>query len=652
MTWKVTKGKIRAFLLKPPLIVTLVTLAVFLTVLGLRGAGNLELLELAAYDWFIRVEPKSPSPDSRITIIEISEQDIRSIGRWPLTDEIIAKALRVLLGNKPRAVGLDIYRDILVPPGSAELNSLFINNPALIGIMTVGDRGVAPLAVIRNTEQAAFGDVVIDPGGIVRRGLLFLDDGRSSYTSFALRLASLYLDAEGVTLQSDPVNPLFVRLKQTTIKPLEGSDGGYFRADARGYQLLLDFKAAGFPFRSYSLASLLAGKVPAEAISNKLILMGVNAQSVKDQFFTPLSRGDTHGLLLSGIELHAHIAGQLLRMALDGVSPIKTPSEWQKSVWLFLWGLMGTLVGYRNRSAWRFTAATGGGLLFLFTIAFAAFRCHWWLPLAPPALSFFFTSVGVTAAMNGLEMKERAMLMLIFAKHVSPEVAEMIWRQRDQFLDNGRPRSRNMTVTAFFSDLRGFTSISEQMAPQELMEWLNTYMESMAGLVMDHGGIVDSYAGDGIKADFGVPLPREHDDEIRRDAVNAVSCALAMEQEMYRLNAIWSRKGLPPMGFRVGIVTGPVVGGLLGSSRRLKYTTIGDTVNIASRLESFDKEVGKEFLCRILIGDSTYRYLGDSFLTEKIGEVYLKGKDEPTVIHRVLGKSRQVQADYHEETFQ
>jgi adenylate cyclase len=228
----------------------------------------------------------------------------------------------------------------------------------------------------------------------------------------------------------------------------------------------------------------------------------------------------------------------------------------------------------------------------------------------------------------------------------------MIWQQREHFLDNGRPRSQNMTVTVLFSDLRGFTSMSEQMAPQDLMDWLNTYMESMAGLIMTYGGVVDSYAGDGIKADFGVPVPRNNADEIRRDATNAVDCALAMEQEMHRLNTLWGGKGLQAMGIRVGIFTGPVVGGLLGSSQRLKYTTIGDTVNIASRLESFDKEMGKDLVCRILIGESTYQCLDTSYATERIGEVILKGKDEKLTIHRVLGEAVPAAQPFSQEAIQ
>jgi adenylate cyclase len=629
-------GRFRKFIQKPFVIVMVGGLLSFLIVLGLRKSGSLELLELTAYDWFIRMEIKISRENARITLIKISEKDIQSLGHWPLTDKVIATALKILLNGRPRAIGVDIYRDILVPPGSEELNALFIKNPNTIGVMTVGDKGVAPLAVIKNTDQSAFGDIIIDPGGTVRRALLFLDDGKNSFTSLALRLSSLYLEKEGVALQPDPANQQFVRFRNTTITPLEENDGGYRKADARGYQFLLDFADSGSTFRSYSFTDLLTGRVPSEAISERIILVGVDAQSVKDHFFTPLSRGFTEGQQISGVDLHALVASQLLRIALDGDLPIKMPTERHNIAWLLVWSLLGSVIGFGTRSALRFSLIVAGSQLALLGMAYYSFISHWWIPLVPPALSFLMAAVGVTAYMTGLEKRERAVLMEIFSKHVSKEVAEMIWHQRDQFLDNGRPCSRNMMVTVFFSDLKGFTAVSEKMPPQELIDWLNTYMESMAGLIMEHGGVVDSYAGDGIKADFGVPLPRMSEVEVRRDATNAVDCALAMQREMHRLNGIWKGKGHPEMGIRIGLFTGPVVGGLLGSSQRLKYTTIGDTVNIASRLESYDKDVAKDSICRILIGDSTLRCIGDRYKTEEIGEVSLKGKNEKIIIHRVL----------------
>jgi len=233
--------------------------------------------------------------------------------------------------------------------------------------------------------------------------------------------------------------------------------------------------------------------------------------------------------------------------------------------------------------------------------------------------------------------------MQLFSRHVAPEVAETIWEQRHQFMDGGRPRSQKFTITVLFTDLRGFTSVSERMDPQALLDWLNVYMEAMAQLVMTHGGIVDDYSGDSIKADFGVPLPRTTEAAISRDAVAAVDCALAMERELKQLNTVWQQQDLPTVQMRIGIFTGPVVAGSLGSAQRLKYTTVGDTVNIASRLESFDKEMVDPELadspCRILIGETTLRYLGHQFQTKIIGEANLKGKDERVTIYRVVGRA-------------
>lgn len=625
-------------LLKRPLVVILAgSLLGFLLVEGARQGGSLEFLELSAYDWFIRLAEKPLREDHRITLIDISEQDIQAIGRWPLTDATFARAVNLLLAQSPRAIGLDIYRDIPIPPGSSDLGQLFAAWPLLVGIMTVGERGVAPHPVIKGTEQAAFNDIIVDPGGIVRRGLLYLDDGDTVYTSLALKLASLYLEQEGVLLEPDPNHPERVRLNQTTIAPLEKNDGGYVRTDARGYQFLLDYQSAGVPFRSYSITQLLAGEIPAAAVSGKILLIGVSAQSVKDYFYSPLSLGFIENQQIPGYVLHAHIVNQLLRFALDGVTPTRTLPGEQRAAWIFGWSLCGGIIGFRTRSAWRFSLLTGGGLAALVFFGYGAYLNRWWIPVVPPALAFFMAAGGLTAFMTGLEKRERAMLMQIFSRNVSKEVAERLWQQREQFMDNGRPRSETMIVTVLFSDLKNFTSISEQLSPTELIDWLNAYFEPMTRLIMAHGGVIDSYSGDGIKADFGVPIPRRTPEEVRRDATNAVACALAMEQEIGRLNVLWRASGLPQIGMRIGISTGPVVGGLLGSTQRLKYTTLGDTVNIASRLENFDKEMSMGNPCRILIGETTLAHLDPDIATEAIGEVNLRGKNKTIKVHRVLG---------------
>jgi adenylate cyclase len=171
------------------------------------------------------------------------------------------------------------------------------------------------------------------------------------------------------------------------------------------------------------------------------------------------------------------------------------------------------------------------------------------------------------------------------------------------------------------------------------MDWLNDFMEAMAEAVLAHGGIVDDYFGDGLKADFGVPIPRATDAEVAADAAAAVRCALALEAALARLNASWRERGLPRGAMRVGICTGTATAGSIGSSDRLKYTVVGDIVNVAARLESFDGAEHDFALrpCRILVADATRARLGEAFQTRRLGEFRLKGKDEVVAVHEVLG---------------
>ncbi len=610
----------------------------FFVIIGIRGSGAIEYLELAAYDWFMRLRPEVSNVSPRIVLIEISEKDILEQQRWPLTDSTVARILTIVSRYKPRAIGLDIFRDIPVPPGTEELNAALSGSRNVIAVMKFGNGGVPPPPALDKTNQVGFNDIVVDPGGIVRKGLLFLDNGKTAYYSFDLLLALLYLHKEGLTARPDDSNPQYLRLGHSTIYPFETSDGGYVRADARGYQYFLDFRDAWNSFPSYSLKNLLSGEVDPESVRDKIVLLGVAAQSVKDLFYTPYSRGIRAESQIPGILLHAHIISQLIRFGMGESSPLRATSQNQEILWILFWSLIGGGMGFFTRSPWLFSISGAGGLLVLWLTSYMAFLKGFWIPSVPPAMTWLISAAVVTAYISNREKKERATLMQLFSRHVSPEVAESIWERRDQFLQGARPRSQKMVVTVLFSDFKGFTSISESMDPESLIDWLNTYMESMADLVMKHGGVVDDYAGDGIKANFGVPVPRETEAEIEQDAVRAVTCAIAMGKEMERLNAQWSKKGLPTGGTRIGIYTGPVVAGVLGSLKRLKYTTVGDTVNIAARLESYDKDLAKASPWRILIGESTLHYLDNRFTTQRVTEASLKGKNRKITIHRIFSE--------------
>ena len=632
--------------LRSPLVAgLLVGVLVSAAILGLRVRGYLETAELKVYDLSLRQLPLPDTEESRITLIGITEPDIQALGRWPLTDAILAKAVAKLLDYGPRAIGLDIYRDLPVPPGQEAFEHILRSHPNVIAVMKFGhdihSRVMAP-AVIRGTDQVGFNDLLVDRDGIVRRGLLFLDDAGEVAYSFALRVALLSLKAEGVVPQPDPVNPDHLRLGSTTFRPLEPTDGGYAHADARGYQLLLNFQGGRRSPPSFTLTSLLAGTVEPRMIRDKIVLIGVTAASVPDLFHIPYSSdlGSVYGVLL-----HAQIISQLIRAALEGDSPLTTLDDAKEAVWIVLWGLLGGGIGLVARSIWRFLLFSAGGLVILVLCVHMAFVWGWWIPSVPPAVSWVLAASLVTAYMTSQEKRQRAALMQLFSRHVSPEVAELIWQQREQFWEGGRPRSQHVIVTVLFTDLEGFTTVSEKMAPQALMDWTNTYIEIMAEVVMRHGGTVDDYYGDAIKANFGVPFPRSSEAEIKQDAVNAVNCALAMEVELRGLNEIWRAQHLPEVRMRIGIFTGPAVAGSLGSAQRLKYTTLGDTVNIAARLESFEKESWEidagASPCRILIGESTLRYVEERFVTKRIGDLTLKGKYEKVTVCRVLGRNEQ-----------
>jgi len=170
----------RAFLRSPVTATLLASVLVFLALLGLRVTGNLEYLELAAYDWQIRMRPTPAKPSPRVVLLTITENDIRQQGSWPLPDAMLARVLETLTQYEPRAIGLDIYRDVPVPPGREELDRVLTSYSHIIAVMKFqhgDDQGVLPPPVLEGTERVGFTDMLVDPGGIVRRGLLFLDDG-------------------------------------------------------------------------------------------------------------------------------------------------------------------------------------------------------------------------------------------------------------------------------------------------------------------------------------------------------------------------------------------------------------------------------------------------------------------------------------------
>jgi adenylate cyclase len=609
---------------------------VALAMLAGGAAGWWEPVELWWYDALVRRHAASGPTSGAVVLVGITEEDIRDLNTWPPSDRRVADLLTRLLEGQPRAIGLDLYRDIPEPPGTEELGRVLGGDPRIVAVEMFGGGGGRAPAALAGSDQVGFNDIVVDPGGVVRRGLLFLDDGERVSRSLALQVALRYLWQDGIGMAAAPENPDLLKLGATVIAPLAPDAGPYRHADARGYQYLLDFAGGKQPFASYGLSEVLGDGFDTSVFTDRVVLVGVTASSVKDNFYTPWSRGQQEGQQTSGVAFHAFAADQLIRAATGSARFLRDFSPGQEALWVLFWGLLGGAVAGGMRSPLRVAVLGSAGAGVIAATAFLGFGAGLWVPAAAPLAAWGLSVVVGTAYLLGRERRQRGELMQLFSRQVSPEIADAIWAQRDALLDGGRLRSQELTATVIFTDIRGYTAVSEGMSPQGLVDWLNSYMEPLADLISAHGGVVDDYAGDGIKANFGVPFGRTSAEQVRADARNAACCALAMGDTVDRVNRQWSERGVPPAGIRVGVHTGPLVAGAVGSPKRMKYTTVGDTVNTAARLEAYKKDLARDDTCRILVSEATRQLLGEEFPVEAVGSLRLQGKREVVEAYRVL----------------
>ncbi|MGH2901242.1 MAG: adenylate/guanylate cyclase domain-containing protein, partial [Solirubrobacteraceae bacterium] len=470
-------------------------------------------------------------------------------------------------------------------------------------------------AALRDTERLGFNDVLPD-GDTVRRGLLFLDDGREDVGwSFALRLALAWLAGAGVQAAPAPENPDWLRLGPTSIPPFASDDGGYVGQDDAGYQFMVDFRNAALGFDTFHLGPLLRGEIDPARLRDRIVIVGVTASSLPDFFHVPISRGTAVGKSwkgveangIHGVELHGHFASQLVRFGLGESQPLRVLSDTQEVLLILLAAAIGCgLARFGSSGTLVVALLVIGGVGLIFGTGVLAFRAGVWVPVAGPELAWLGSFGLVVAWSSSQERAQRATLMGLFSRHVSAEVADEIWRQRALFLGkDGRPPSRRLVATVLFVDMKGYTASAEKLDPEVLMGWVNEFMEPMAELVVRHGGVVDDYFGDGIKANFGVPFARGNGEEIALDARRAATCALEMSSTLARINASYRERALPTVAMRIGINTGAVVAGSLGSADRLKYTVVGDAVVVAQRLEALDG-VEHDFdasPCRVLVSE-------------------------------------------------
>ena len=376
------------------------------TVIVLRWCGFLQAWEWAAFDRFVRWRPAEPM-DSRITIVEINEADLQKYG-YPISDAVLAQLLQKLHALKPRAIGLDIYRDLPTQPGNDELLKTFKTIPNIIGIELMPDEtrlGVRPPPVLDTLSRIGFNNVVIDADGKVRRALLYAwpGDGKT-HESFALRLALLYLEREGISPEPATVNPKYLQLGKGVFQPFEPNDGAYVRSDSRGYQILANLRGPIGSFRTVSMSDVLSGKVPSDFVRSRAVLIGSTAPSLKDFNQNAYSSGlFAPPQPIPGVELQAHFLSQILSAALDGRGGIKVWHEAAEWLWILLWSWAGASVSWNVRSIGRSASCLLSICLGMSATLYLAFLAGLWLPLIPPILSLLGSGCAVVGYLAQLQ---------------------------------------------------------------------------------------------------------------------------------------------------------------------------------------------------------------------------------------------------------
>jgi CHASE2 domain-containing sensor protein len=602
--------------------------------LGLRHLGGLQSLELMAFDYLVRLRSAHTAPDSRLLIVTITEQDIRNQNRWPLSDEVVAQLLNKLQSLQPAAIGLDLYRDIPVEPGRSALVAQ-LKQPNLIVIQNINPVIGTPAPDGVPEERIGFNDLAIDPDNIVRRNILFAENEEGTMFSFSLSLALTYLERQGISLQYSLIYPGLPQLGQAVFLPLTENSGGYQRIDADGYQILLNYRSPHNVARQVSLTQVLEGTLDPSWVKGKIVLIGSTAPSLKDMFPTPFSSTLKENYQMPGVLIHAQMVSQFLDAA-SGARPLFWFwPEWAEILWIVGWIVVGGIMGRVTFHPLRLGIRLVLGLGICTFISLTLFVNGGWVPFAAPVLGFILTAGIIVSYRAYHAHQKQQIVMKLLGQNTSPQIAQELWQGRDRLIKSGKLPGIKLTATMMFADIKDFSTISEQMTPEALLEWLNEFLSVITQEVIQNQGIVNKFTGDGLMAVFGIPTRRLTSRDIDEDARAAVACALAISDRLDEMNQDWQHQGLPVIQMRIGIFTGSIVAGSLGGKDRLEYGVIGDSVNIASRLESCEKH-RQPTDCRILIGYETLIHLRGQFEVESWGPLALKGKQQMVEVYRVI----------------
>ena len=588
-----------------------------------------------------------PSPN--VIFVNFDDATFDAIKQYPMPRPIIAQVIQQISQGRPSVIGLDI---LLSEPRSEdddrEMQAVLTQagNVILAAQAPAGQLpGVLPLPGFCEPEDkslptgyctvgqpGALGyaavNMPIENDGFIRQfGLLAYDEKTKKIAeSFPVFLAQQYLAQEEPECKADPES------KNCTLQSVDIGHASFRGhpvpyADPEAKSVRLGHLSAK-PVREVSAWDVLSGKVRGTDFEGRLVLIGQGSDAARDQHFTPVFRvaqADGKRARIPGTALHAAAIETLL----DG-GAIGSVPNWL--LWSVNFGIVAVAVYLVVILSLR--GAFLSNFLFLIGIYIGAQYVfnngRIWFP--------YLTTVIATAAAMPLGLayqyfservlhseseKQRAQLMGLFSKYVDPEVAQTIWLRRDEVSLEGQEK----VATVLFTDIRGFTAMTAGMASQTVLQWLNKYFTEMDSIIRAHGGLLNKFIGDGLLVVYGVPLSRG----LKEDTCEAVRTAFAMLRRLEELNRVRDPNSpFPDVRIGVGIHTGALTCGNVGSASRLEYSVIGETVNLASRLETLNKD----FHTEIILSGETYEIVRDVFPNlYPLGTTPVRGFDHPMLIY-------------------
>ena len=453
------------------------------------------------------------------------------------------------------------------------------------------------------TDASGYFNMIPDKDGVVRSMPLAIQCGKDIYSPLSIQSVWNYLGKPPLVVQVASYGIEGIRMGNLVIP-----------TDENGH-MLINYLGPEKTFPEYSITDILQGKVPKGTFKDKIVLVGATAIGLYDMRNTPFAA------VYPGLEVHATVIDNILEKAF-----IHKP-KWTRifdAMAIVLFALiMGILIP--RLSAIKGVVLTSGlFVLYIFVTQWLFTHALLWVNMVYPLLGLVLIYTSLTIYRYLTEERERKKIRGAFSHYVSSSVVNEVLKNPDKLKLGGDMKE----LTVLFSDIRGFTTISEGLSPEEVHRLINEYLTAMTNIVFKHGGTLDKYMGDALMAIYGAPV--DQPDHARK----ACDTALEMMEGLKELNARWAEAGKPVLDIGIGINTGMMMVGNMGSEQRFEYTVLGDAVNLGSRLEG----ANKSYMTHILISEFTYGKVKDEFLCMEMDSVRVKGKTRTVRIYQIVGR--------------